>query len=570
MDETAVSAYARVDTIFAAFERAAVRYPDKPALKAAGGRGRSVTFFEVLQTVRKLSAGLRSDRYEGVNEIGLLSENRPEWPIAYLAILAAGKTVVPLDANLKPNEIADLVKLAGLSTVITSPKFEDILVEAEIDRTLSFGPNSPRWWENEFGDSADFIDAGRRDGLAALIYTSGTTGSPKAVMLTHHNLLSNLEAIEAVIQFGPQDICFSILPLHHTFESTCGFLTPLTAGATIVYARSYKSREIVEDISSNNVTFMSGVPLLYEKMYQAITRGIKAAPTFKRMMFKLLYSTSSIGWAVRKKWGKALFAGLREKGGMSSVRMFVSGGAPLPPHIAKFFNLIGVDFLQGYGMTECSPVVSVNRPNDIRFGSVGPPLDAVEVMIHEPGQDGIGEILVRGGNVTQGYKDNPEQTNKLFYNDWLRTGDLGHLKDGHLWITGRAKNLIVSAAGKNIYPEELEERLVATTLIAEALVVGRKKDGKHGEDVWALIVPDEEAFEEELGYKPGNPADEKTRTEIKKIVDEINHHVAEYKRITGFDIQSEELEKTTTRKIKRYVYDIPIDRKTNKLPGEKK
>ncbi len=564
MDENAVSEYARVDTIFAAFERTAVRYPDKPALLAAGGRGRTLTFFDILQAVRKLSAGLRSDRYEGVNEIGLLSENRPEWPIAYLAVLAAGKAVVPIDANLKPNEITDLVRQAGLNAIITSPKFEDTLAEAGIDRLLSFGANSPYWWENEFGDSADFFDAGRRDGLAALIYTSGTTGSPKAVMLTHHNLLSNLEAIESVINFGPKDICFSILPLHHTFESTCGFLTPLTAGASIVYARSYKSREIVEDISRNNVTFMSGVPLLYEKMYQAITRGIKAAPAFKRVMFKLLYSTSSVGWSIRMKWGKKLFAGLSDKGGMTSVRMFVSGGAPLPPHIAKFFNLIGVDFLQGYGMTECSPVVSVNRPDDIKFGSVGPPLDAVEVMIHEPGPDGVGEILVRGGNVTQGYKDNPEQTAALFYNDWLRTGDLGHLKGGHLWITGRAKNLIVSAAGKNIYPEELEERLVASPLIGEALVFGRQKENTQGEEVRALIVPDAEVFEQEFGSGPLDPTDETVQAEIKKVVDEVNHHVADYKRITGFDVQTEELEKTTTRKIKRYVYDVPIDRKTSK------
>lgn len=542
-------------TLYAAFEAAATRFSDCIAVKGDGGNGLTYTYHELHRRVKSLAAGLQKPAYADVKEIGLLSENRPEWPAAYLAIVASGKAVVPIDANLKPNEIEALISHAGLTTVFVSSRFEEML--GQMSRSLeavSFEDESSSSWNRLMSDPVDFTPVGSRESLASLIYTSGTTGAPKAVMLTHGNLLANLTSIGHDLAFNESDVFLSLLPLHHTFESTGGFLTPLTNGCTVVYARSLKSREIVEDLAANGVTVMCGVPLLYEKIYQSMIRKIEAAPAARRALFKILFSLSAVGWMFKRKWGKPLFASLRKKAGLAKVRMFVSGAAALPPHICRFFVLIGLDLLEGYGMTECSPVVTANRPDDIVFGSVGPPLTGVRVKIADPDAHGIGEILVQGDNCTPGYRDNPDETAVLLRDGWLHTGDLGRLHDGHLWITGRAKNLIVSAAGKNIYPEEIEEKLMVSKYVLEAIVFGRIKQGRQGEEVRALIVPDREKFASEFSLDPEEPDREKVMAVLKQVVAGVNQQMADYKRITGFVMQFEELEKTSTKKVKRFVY----------------
>jgi len=543
------------ETLLVALEAAATAYSDHVALKGEGGQGLVFTYAQVLDKVKRLAAGLQSPKYADLKEIGLLAENRPEWPIAYLGIVAAGKIVVPIDANLKPNEIESIIGHAGVKFLFTSQCFEDRLRQVSDDlKIVLFEEEAENYWERVMGDPIDFTPVGSSESLAALIYTSGTTGTPKAVMLTHTNLIANLTSIGTDLEFTADDVFLSLLPLHHTFESTCGFLTPLTNGCTVVYARSLKSNQILEDIGANGVTVMCGVPLLWEKLYQAIRRKIGAAPPVRRALFRTLFSLSAAGWRLKKRWGRSLFADLRQKAGLGTVRIFVSGAAAMPRHISRFFVLLGFDFLQGYGMTETSPVVSANRPDDIRFGSVGPPLTGVEVRIDNPGEAGIGEILVRGANCTPGYRDNPEETAVLLKDGWLYTGDLGKMQDGHLWITGRAKNLIISAAGKNIYPEELEEKLLTSDYILEAVVFGRTREGRQGEEVRAILVPDLEQFQAEFGLDPEQPDRDKVMAVLKQTVAEVNEHVAGYKRISGFIMQFEELEKTSTKKVKRFVY----------------
>ncbi|MEW5795653.1 MAG: AMP-binding protein [Candidatus Zixiibacteriota bacterium] len=542
-------------SLYAAFEAVATKYADKTALIGSGGKGLALTYREALTRIQQLAAGLQTPEFSGLSEIGLISENRPEWPIAYLAIVAAGKTVVPLDANLHPGEIEAIIRHAGLSVLFVSGRFEPVVASFGPDlRLFSFESESPNNWSKLVSSPVDFTPLGSRETVASLIYTSGTTGAPKAVILTHGNLLANLEAIDKAIHFDERDVQLSLLPLHHTFETTCGFLTPLIHGATIVYARGLKSKEVLEDISANRVTLMCGVPLLYEKMYHSIHRKVETAPLIRRLMFRLLLWISALGWQLGRRWGRGLFAGVRRRAGLADIRMFVSGAAALPPNIQRFFVLIGFDFLQGYGMTEASPVISVNRADSIVFGSVGPPLDGVEVRIDRPDENGIGEIIVRGENCTSGYKNNPEQTAELWRNGWLHTGDLGTFRDGQLWITGRAKNLIVSAAGKNIYPEELEEKLSESDYILEVIVFGRAKHGRHGEEVRALIVPDIEQFQLEFGLDPAQPNADLVREILSREVAMVNAEIADYKRITGFEVHFQELEKTSTKKVKRFVY----------------
>ncbi len=540
-------------TLFEAFEESVRESPDQVALKADGGRGKHYTYREVADLVSKLANGLLTPEFASQVEIGLLSENRPEWPITYLAITAAGKTVVPIDANLKPSEIAYVIDHAKLGVVFTSRKFESQLRQQYPHlKLVSFEHDSPNSWKNYLKDRPP--QSPLENEVAVLIYTSGTTGSPKAVKLTHRNLLANIEGIRPTLPFGKDDTFLSVLPLHHTFEATCGFLVPLMSGATIVYARSLKSKDIREDIQFNKTTIMCGVPLLYEKLHHSVLRGIQSAPLTKRAVVKVLYVVSSLGWTLGGKWGKPLFRGLRARAGLESMRMFVSGGAALPPNINRFFNLLGFDFQQGYGMTECSPVISVNRPDDNKFGSVGPPLPNVEVRIHEPDKSGVGEIIVRSECITPGYKDNPEKTAELIKDSWLYTGDLGKLSGGHLWITGRKKSLIVSAAGKNIYPEQIEEALMESRFVLETVVFGRKKRGKQGEEVCAIVVPDLEQFRTEYSLTLQSPDMEVINRVIGGEVARINRQMADYKRITSFKVQLEELEKTSVKKVKRYVY----------------
>ncbi|MFQ5499308.1 MAG: AMP-dependent synthetase/ligase [Candidatus Zixiibacteriota bacterium] len=542
------------DSIPGAFAESVRLYGDRVAFWADGGLGKAWTYAEAGRQVDMLAAGLLAGSRLDPPEIGLISENRPEWAIAYLAILKAGGTVVPIDANLKPNEIRFIVEDAGLKVLFVSEQYEELLrKEGFAGRLFSFASESVSSWQSLMGagDRPVAVDAAT---TAVLIYTSGTTGTPKAVELTHRNILSNLEGIRAGLCFDWDDVFLSVLPLHHTFEATCGFLTPVMCGASIVYARSLKSRDIMEDIGRTGVTVMCGVPLLYEKMAQSIRRGIKAAPVRRRALFHLLFGLSRIGWAVGLKLGRLFFRRLRKKAGLSTLRLFVSGGAAIPSRIAAFFNHLGISFFQGYGMTECSPVISFNRPDSIRFGSVGPPLPNVEVRIDDPDRSGVGEIVVRGENVTPGYRGNPEQTAALVRDGWLHTGDLGMLRQGRLWITGRAKNVIVSAAGKNIYPEEIETLLVQFDCVAEVVVFGRKKEGKQGEEVAALIVPDLECRVYDRAGDGGRQDTEMLHKTIGDVIADVNRRMADYKRIVSFDIQTGELEKTSTKKVKRFVY----------------
>jgi len=544
-------------TVFASCRR----HRERIAMIQAGPGGIAYTYGELDAKIRQVAADLKRRGILKGERIGLLSENRPEWGLCYLAVMAVGATVVPLDTALKPTELVGLIRLAGIRTLFGSSRMlagiTGLLESAAIPvELINIGDYDILNTTDPDDQDAIEPDTIAPDDTAALIYTSGTTGDPKAVILTHHNLAANLDSILKSIKLHEDDCFLSLLPLHHTFEATCGFFMPLAAGLKIVYGRSYKSRDIIDDIRDHRVTAMIGVPLLFEKIYKAIRRKIDEAPLKKSLVIKGSFKACRLAWKMKRRPGIKLFRTLREKAGLGTMRLMVSGGAPLLPEIAEWFYLIGFDFLEGYGLTECAPVVSVNRPHDNVFGSVGPPLVGVEVRIENPGPDGIGEILVRGGNNTPGYLDNPRATHDLLVADgWLNTGDLGLMKGGRLYIKGRKKNLIITAAGKNVYPEEVEEAIHRSPCIQEAVVVGRQRENRMGEDITAILVPN-------LKHIYGNDFDDLTHVDMKKLkglfdteIKAINHHLADYKRITGFEISLDELKKTTTRKVKRVYYD---------------
>ncbi len=515
---------------------------------------------DIVELAGRISFRLNSQGVGRGERVGLLSENSPEWGIIYLSILACGGIVVPYDSNLTPREWQGLLALSGIKYLFVSERLIARIKEAVVPHspgiTLINIEDTIAGARRESDPGASFIDDSvTPEDMAALIYTSGTTGDPKGVILTHGNLASNIESVKRCLPLEDDYIFLSLLPLHHTFEATVGMLFPLARGVRIVYARSLKSRDIMEDIKEYGITALIAVPLLYEKIYKAIMKKIAEAPLLKRLYLKTAFLLSGLAWRMGNKTaGKILFAGLRQKAGLETIRLFVSGGGPLPAEIAEWFNLVGFTFLEGYGLTECSPVVAVSRPEDIRFGMVGPPLPGVEVVIDNPGPDGVGEIRVRGGNTSPGYLDNPAATEKLIKNNWLHTGDLGRIIKGQIQIMGRAKNLIITAAGKNVYPEEIEEVLYNSLYVSETIVVGRKRQGRMGEDICAIIYPDLDLFVAENLIEPAQPDKIKIQAFMEKVVAEANENLASYKKITQTEIRLEEFEKTSTRKIKRTLY----------------
>jgi long-chain acyl-CoA synthetase len=559
MSEAANANFRVSETIHETILNACRRLPEKPALVSSGADNASYTFGQMENVVSRISGGLRTASLHKGDRVGILSENCPEWGLAYLSILASGGTVVPLDSSLKPAELTRFLRVSGMKILFCSSKWYEsahnsVILNAFPIRIISFADDGDLTFRHLLESEAYICpDVGGED-TAILMYTSGTTGDPKGVILTHRNIVANLESIAAALEFYTDDVFLSVLPLHHTFEATCGLLIPLSMGLKVVYVRSLKSRDILNDMKEYHTTYMVAVPLLYEKLYAAINRKISELPLAKRISLKAFYSASRAGWRMKRKAGRTLFRGLREKASMGSIRMLISGGAPLPERVGKWFNLVGFDFLEGYGMTECSPVISVNRPNDIRFGSVGPPLPNIDLEIDNPSSDGVGEIKVKGPNTTAGYLNNPEATADLIRDGWLYTGDMGRVVNSHLNITGRKKNLIVSGGGKNIYPEEVESELNLSEYILESLVVGRKKADRAGEEVWALIVPDIELLKSAAGSAEGGLSPQRIRETIKREVKAVNNRISDYKRITNFEIRTEEFEKTSTKKIKRNLY----------------
>ena len=319
----------------------------------------------------------------------------------------------------------------------------------------------------------------------------------------------------------------------------------------VSYVGSLNSRDIVETMKDSRATIMLAVPLLYEKMYQGIMRKVGSQPAVTRTVFNLLMGVVKLGEKFNKRMGTALFRSLRDKGGLGTIRFFVSGAAALPPEVAEGFDRLGLRILQGYGLTETSPVVSVHRVEQPpKPDSVGPPINGVEVEVVNPDDAGVGEIVVRGENVMLGYYNNPEATAEVLRDGALHTGDSGWIDDeGHIHIAGRLKNVIVTRAGKNIYPEEIEGELVLSPYIAEALV-GAENAESGEEYVRAVVVPDFEVLEEE-----GVQDDDETLTAL------MNHEVrercgnlADYKRVREVELRRDEFSKTSTRKIKRFLF----------------
>jgi len=542
---------------------AAERHGDRPFLLRWTGRDWSgYSFAEAERASRAFAALLERQGVRPGERVAIQSDNRPEWGLAYLAILATGAVAVPLDAQLKDLEVGEILAASDATHAIGDERHLGVLDAARRSRRpglriVSLDPSVtlPSWRQaQEKGETGPRGAPGTQpDDLAVLLFTSGTTGQAKGVMLSHRNLLSNVESVARTFEFGPTDRFLSILPLHHTFESTVGLLCPLRVGAGVCTARGLASRELREDMQSSGATLFIGVPLLYEKLMAAVDKGIADAPPGSRFMARTLLGVTRL---VRRttgiRLGRALLAPLRRRAGLDRLRMFVTGAAPFAPELFWRYIDMGWPVLEGYGLTETSPVVCANRPQNASPGAVGWPIPGVEVRIDHPDEEGDGEITVRGPNVMLGYWRQPERTAEVVRDGWFHTGDLGRvLRDGRIRITGRLKNMIATAAGKKIYPEEIEVQIANSPYVLEVVVVGGTDARGEREEVHAHVVPDLAGLEA-LARVQGRELDEAfVEQVIRAEIEMRGEALAPYKRVKRVFVRRTEFPKTTTGKIRR-------------------
>ncbi len=498
--------------------------------------------------------------------VAIISENRYEWAVSYMAVVNGTGVVVPLDKELPENEIENLLIRSKADAVIFSSNTRDKLqnISKRIDFIkyyidMAFTENSIRGHvslKSLIEKGMQLVVEGRTDFINAeidpevmsiLLFTSATTDTSKAVMLSHRNITENLMAMSSMTKIVPSDIFLSILPLHHTYENTCGFLCPLYRGASIAYCEGL--RHIVKNLQESKATVMLAVPLIYEAIYKRIWEQAAKNPKMLKKL-KLGVKISNLLKLFGIDVARKLFAPIHNNFG-GNIRLFISGAAGIDPTVSKGFRSMGIHFIQGYGLTECSPIVALNRDVDFKDDAAGLPLPGLEIRIDQPGADGIGEICVKGKNVMIGYYEDPETTAQVLKDGWFYTGDLGYIdSENFVYITGRKKNVIVTKNGKNIYPEEIEVLLNKSRFIKECIVFG-KDDTVYGDVVVsATIVPEMEVIQEELGHAP---SDEEVYDLIHKEVKTVNKSLVLYKYIKDFNLRYEEFAKTTTRKIKRYL-----------------
>jgi long-chain acyl-CoA synthetase len=485
------------------------------------------------------------------DKFAVFGENRPEWAIAYLAIVRAGLICVPLDRLLSEAEILHILRQSEARGVIASENFVDKIDEvkgdlADLEHVVIMKAIASLKPKQEFPDAEVDLDK-----LAVLIFTSGTTGTSKAVMLSHNNIIQNLIAIDKTIKVTPEDSLVSIIPMHHTFEATGGFLYPLFQGSTIYYPPSLKPKDIIGTMKEANVSCLIAVPLLFEKFLAGVHRKVSAASVPTKILFNTI---SGIG-SVFKFLRKPLFARIRREMGLGNLRIACAGGAALTEKVARGLELFAIPLIQGYGLTETAPVVTVNPLERPRNKSVGLPIPGVEVQIHEADEKGVGEIKVRGPNIMLGYYKNKQATDEVIRDGWFYTGDIGYFdEDGFLYISGRKKSVIVTQSGKNIYPEELEEKLVKSQWIKEVLVVPRIDQETKKEQICALVFPDYELLEEYSISSDTTLSQEDIENIIHEDIKKTNESLPDYKKVTRFEIREEEFPKTTTLKIKRHMF----------------
>ena len=523
-------------------ERTALRFyaGEDNAPELARTRDDRVTYTELGLYSDRAGRTLLREGTKAGDRILLLSENRPEWAMAYFGILKAGATAAPLDPQLSIAEVSNCAAAAKAALIVASPRVLERL------GTLPPGLRAialPELLRDGPVPSHPLRKSAGADDVASILFTSGTTGKPKGVLLTQRNFASLATKLANLFDLRVGEGLLSVLPLHHTFEFSCGLLVPLMLGAEITYLDELTADRLGEALEHNDVHAMIGVPALWQLLHRRLTQELATRPVAVRAAVQ---AAMALHGELRNRTtfnvGKLLFWPIRNRFG-GKLRLLVSGGSALPDDVHQAFHELGLDLTEGYGLTEAAPVLAVTVPvNKRHSGTVGPPIPGVEIRIDSPNGEGVGEVVARGPNVMAGYLDDLESTGKVLENGWLRTGDLGRMTvDGHLALVGRKKDVILDATGKNVYPDELEDLYGKSPVVKELCVVGLA-DGKGHERIACLAVV-------------RTPAAGETRDELKRRAAEdftrTSAGLPLWKRIKILHFWDADLPKTATRKIKR-------------------
>ena len=538
-------------------------YGDKLALEdLADNPISSVSYKQLQDYVVRFGKSLLEIGLKERDHIAVISENRVQWSMTYFTTMCFNMVIVPIDKNLNHNEILNIIHESEAKAIVFSDGYEALMKEKRDSLlNLKYYINmDSKEHKDEILSMTKMIEAQSAsikklpeinpNDMAEIIFTSGSLGRAKGVMLTQKNIASNLMAMTSMIQIVPEDRFLSVLPIHHKYECTCGLLCPLYAGGSAHYARSLKT--VVDDLQKVQATILLGVPLLYDKMFKKIYKGIQEDKLKSLIVPPLISLTNifeSIGWKSSKK---LIFKELHHKFG-GHIRLFIAGGAAPDPKVAKGLRELGFNFVQGYGLTETSPIAALNRLYSFKDNAAGLPLPGLEIKINNPDENGIGEIYIKGDSVMRGYYKNQKLTEEAFDNGWFKTGDIGFFdEDGFLHINGRQKNVIISKSGENVFPEEIEDILNRNPFVQESMVYG-EEDEKHTEIIAVQIVTDAEAFIEYSEKNKVKITPELVNDIIAEAVKETNKELPVVKQIRKFYVRDSEFEKTTTQKIKRYL-----------------
>ena len=536
------------------FEISVKRYPDRRCFTCYDPKEMLFTYQQAWERINIISNYLLDIGLTKGEHVGLTGKNSPEWALSYLAILNAGGVVVPVDYSLKTDDVSRLMEFADVNIIFTDlEKYDDLNPKANKGKLkkLSLAPGKDGYVLDIECDKTIEHEKAGEDDVAAILFTSGTTGEPKGAMLTHKNFVADCFMFQGNMNIYHTDVFYALLPIHHSYTMLAVFIECISVGAELVFAKKVVVKQIFKDLKEAKVTMFLGIPMLFNKIIKGLMGGIREKGI---VVYGIIRAMMGFSGLIKKLFGvnigKKMFKGILSNVSLDTNRICICGGGPLPAETFKYFNQMGIDFVVGYGLTEAAPGLTLNPIYAYRESSVGKIIPKVEMKVYEPDADGTGELIARGPNIMKGYYKNEEATKAVFTEDgWLLTGDSGYIdKDNYLYLTGRKKNMIVTEGGKNVFPEEIEDHFQLYDEIEQILVRGYVLDEKmQTEGIEAVIYPSEDF------------AKDKSESEVKKrldeIIGEVNRELLPYKRITRISVRDEEMEMSSTKKIKRFKVD---------------
>ncbi|MHC6202817.1 AMP-dependent synthetase/ligase [Breznakiellaceae bacterium SP9] len=531
------------------FRITTLRFGERPCFTIYEPDRKSLSYRQALAIIEAVARYLYQAGIRKGDAIALTGKNSPEWTVAYLGIVFAGGTVVPIDHQLTHEELAGILQAANAKMLFVDEEKHDYYTAnpGGLSKILSLKQGLGDYVYELDGPQAPIEAAGEFD-TAAILFTSGTMGKFKGVMLTHQNLVSDCYLAQgAPMDVQYTDVFYALLPLHHAYTMLAVFIETISTGAEVVFGKRMITKAILKDLKEAKITYFLGVPMLFNKLLSGILKGIRQkGPVVYGLITMLLWVSGFIKKVFKLNPGKKMFKAILEQSSLMSVKVCICGGGPLAPSVFRKYNQLGIDFVQGYGLTETSPIINLNPVTHYKETSVGKIIPGVEEKVLNPDGRGIGEIVVKGPVVMKGYLGRPDDTAAAFTEDgFLRTGDLGFIdSENYLYLTGRAKNIIVTEGGKNVYPEEIENEFQLFDEVEQILIRGFLIDKKlKSEGIEALVYPNPEVF---AGKAPGY-----IEENINKIVAEVNKRLRPWQKIERVHILETPLAMTTTKKIIR-------------------